>query len=95
MHNHLSGDPKPGREDIEMTREIKAAAEALGITIDDHLVIGRDRSPASAMIRSVIADPTKKSARSALPRKRQQVGGSNALVDPLVSWRGCVSHDFH
>ena len=41
VHNHPSGDPKPSREDIEMTREIKAAAGALGIAIHDHLVIGR------------------------------------------------------
>ena len=41
VHNHPSGDPKPSREDIEMTREIKAAAGALGISIHDHLVIGR------------------------------------------------------
>ena len=30
-HNHLSGDLKPSRDDIEMTREIAKAAEALGI----------------------------------------------------------------
>jgi len=41
VHNHPSGDPKPSREDIEMTREIKGASEALGISIHDHLVIGR------------------------------------------------------
>ena len=41
VHNHPSGDPKPSRDDIEMTREIKKAAEALGIAIHDHLVIGR------------------------------------------------------
>jgi DNA repair protein RadC len=41
LHNHPSGDPKPSRDDIEMTREIKTAAEALGIAIHDHLVIGR------------------------------------------------------
>ena len=41
VHNHPSGDPKPSRDDIEITREIKAAAEALGIAIHDHLVIGR------------------------------------------------------
>ena len=29
------------RDDIEMTREIKTAAKALGITIHDHPVIGR------------------------------------------------------
>jgi len=41
LHNHPSGDPKPSRDDIEMTREIRMAAEALGIAIRDHLVIGR------------------------------------------------------
>jgi len=41
VHNHPSGDPKPSREDIEMTKEVRRAAEALGIAIHDHLVIGR------------------------------------------------------
>ena len=41
MHNHPSGDPKPSREDVEMTKEIRKAADALGIAIHDHLVIGR------------------------------------------------------
>ena len=41
MHNHPSGDPKPSRDDIEMTKEIRKATEALGIAIHDHLVIGR------------------------------------------------------
>jgi len=41
VHNHPSGDPKPSREDIEMTREVQRAAEALGLSIHDHLVIGR------------------------------------------------------
>ena len=39
VHYHPSGDPKPSRDDIEMTKEIAKAAEALGI--HDHLVIGR------------------------------------------------------
>ncbi len=41
VHNHPSGDPTPSRADIEMTREIVAAAKALKIVIHDHLVIGR------------------------------------------------------
>jgi DNA repair protein RadC len=41
VHNHPSGDPKPSRDDIEMTKEIRKAAEALGISVHDHLVIGR------------------------------------------------------
>lgn len=42
VHNHPSGDPTPSRDDIAMTREVKAAAQALGIELHDHLVIGRN-----------------------------------------------------
>jgi len=38
-HNHPSGDPTPSREDIAMTREIKAASDALGISLHDHVII--------------------------------------------------------
>ncbi|HEY4113372.1 MAG TPA: DNA repair protein RadC [Rhizomicrobium sp.] len=41
VHNHPSGDPTPSRADVEMTREIVAAAKALRITVHDHLVVGR------------------------------------------------------
>ncbi len=43
VHNHPSGDPTPSDADIEMTGQIRLAAEALGITLHDHLVIGRSR----------------------------------------------------
>jgi len=42
VHNHPSGDPTPSRADIEMTREIAAAAKALKIQVHDHLVVGRN-----------------------------------------------------
>ena len=41
LPNHPSGDPRPLRDDIEMTRETETAAETLGVSIHDHLVIGR------------------------------------------------------
>ena len=41
VHNHPSGDPTPSKGDIEMTREIVAAGEKLGIAVHDHVVIGR------------------------------------------------------
>ena len=41
VHNHPSGDPTPSKADIAMTREVAAAAKALGIAVHDHLVIGR------------------------------------------------------
>lgn len=46
VHNHPSGDPTPSRADIEMTNQIVKAAQALGVRVHDHLVIGH-RSQAS------------------------------------------------
>jgi DNA repair protein RadC len=43
VHNHPSGDPTPSRADIEMTAEVKAAAQVLGIVLHDHLIIGNGR----------------------------------------------------
>lgn len=43
VHNHPSGDPTPSEADITMTAQIQAAAEALGLTLHDHLIIGRER----------------------------------------------------
>jgi DNA repair protein RadC len=43
VHNHPSGDPKPSREDIETTRELKAAANALELELHDHIVIGHGK----------------------------------------------------
>lgn len=41
MHNHPSGDPTPSRADIDMTRQIVEAARPLGITVHDHIIVGR------------------------------------------------------
>ena len=42
VHNHPSGDPTPSRADIQMTRQVIDAAQALELTVHDHLVVGRD-----------------------------------------------------
>lgn len=42
VHNHPSGDPKPSAADVAITREVVAAAKAVGVAIHDHIVIGRD-----------------------------------------------------
>ena len=41
VHNHPSGDPTPSRSDIEMTRNVRDAAEKLGIEVHDHLIVSR------------------------------------------------------
>lgn len=40
-HNHPSGDPRPSRDDIELTTQIAAAGRPLGVTVHDHVIIGR------------------------------------------------------
>lgn len=42
VHNHPSGDPTPSRADIEMTKLILETAKPLGITLHDHIIIGKD-----------------------------------------------------
>jgi len=43
VHNHPSGDPTPSTADIAVTNEIIKTAAPLGITVHDHLIIGRGR----------------------------------------------------
>ena len=43
VHNHPSGDPTPSSEDIAMTQQIVTAADALGVTVHDHLIVGKSR----------------------------------------------------
>lgn len=41
-HNHPSGDPTPSQSDINMTNDVIEAMKPIGITVHDHLIIGRD-----------------------------------------------------
>ena len=41
VRNHPSGDPTPSRADIEMTKQIVAAAKPLGVVIHDHIIVGK------------------------------------------------------
>lgn len=42
VHNHPSGDPTPSNADITMTEQVAAACAAIGVTIHDHVVIGKE-----------------------------------------------------
>lgn len=42
VHNHPSGDPTPSRADIDMTRLILEAARPLGVSVHDHIIVGRE-----------------------------------------------------
>jgi len=43
VHNHPSGDPMPTQEDINMTRLLARVLDGIGVSLHDHIVVGRHR----------------------------------------------------
>ncbi len=41
VHNHPSGDTTPSQADVEMTRKVSDAGKSLGVTVHDHIIVGR------------------------------------------------------
>ena len=41
VHNHPSGDPSPSPEDCAMTRKVLAGGNLIGISVLDHVIIGK------------------------------------------------------
>ncbi len=42
VHNHPSGNPEPSRADIQITQRIAEAGRLLGVTVHDHVIVGRE-----------------------------------------------------
>ena len=42
IHNHPSGDPTPSTADIQMTKSIIAISNPLGISVHDHIIVGKN-----------------------------------------------------
>lgn len=42
VHNHPSGNAEPSRADIQITHRIAEAGRLLGITVHDHVIVGRE-----------------------------------------------------
>lgn len=42
VHNHPSGSPEPSRADIQITKRIAEAGRLLGVTLHDHVIVGRE-----------------------------------------------------
>lgn len=40
-HNHPSGDPTPSKSDVRITLRVRESLQAVGVTLHDHIVIGR------------------------------------------------------
>ena len=41
VHNHPSGDPTPSTQDVKTTLDIIAIAKPLGVSVHDHIIVGR------------------------------------------------------
>jgi len=56
VHNHPSGDPRPSREDVALTRRMQRAGELIGFPILDHVILaaGGHRS----MLDAGMVDPS-------------------------------------
>ena len=42
VHNHPSGDTTPSEADIRLTQRVRQAAELMGISVHDHLIVGQN-----------------------------------------------------
>jgi DNA repair protein RadC len=42
VHNHPSGDPTPSQADIQMTKAVVDIAAPLGISVHDHIILGKN-----------------------------------------------------
>ncbi len=41
VHNHPSGDATPSQEDVDLTRDVIRAASLFGISVHDHIIVGK------------------------------------------------------
>ena len=55
-HNHPSGDPAPSAEDCAITRQMVSAGRIMGISVLDHVVIGRGATPFFSLRESGLVD---------------------------------------
>src|SRR5438094_5977507 len=42
LHDHPSGDPTPSQADIHMTKAIVQIVTPLGISVHDHIIVGKN-----------------------------------------------------
>lgn len=50
-HNHPGGEPRPSRDDLDLTRRLYFACRGVGLELVDHLIVGRQK------VHSLAGDP--------------------------------------
>ena len=51
VHNHPSGDPKPSKEDVEMTQRLVRVLNDIGVELHDHVIVGVSRCESMRSLR--------------------------------------------
>ena len=51
VHNHPSGDPKPSKEDVEMTQRLVRILNDIGVELHDHVIVGTSRCESMRSLR--------------------------------------------
>lgn len=84
FHNHPSGDPRPSPEDVDFARRMAAAADLLGLVVEDFLVLGE--SPRYASVRN--GRSILRSAAPPLPPRRRRKPKYRHPDEPDLTWAG-------
>ena len=53
MHNHPTGDCSPSKEDISLTERVVKAGNLLGISVVDHIVMGKEEAYSTMFHRKI------------------------------------------
>lgn len=56
VHNHPSGNASPSMDDIVMTKRFMAAADVVGVTLVDHLILGHNEDYCSLLDMGLIPE---------------------------------------
>ena len=73
-HNHPSGDPTPSKSDIDITKTIANIGAQMGIVVHDHIIIGKNATPASRV--SSFSDVTANIIKCAMRKALTSIAAS-------------------
>lgn len=71
-HNHPGGEPTPSNEDIELTQQITVALNAIGVKVNDHIIVGDKRICSLNSLGTIDKDKVNESLLAAQKQKLLQ-----------------------
>ena len=85
VHNHPSGDPTPSQADIQMTKAIVDIATPLGISVHDHIIVGKNGHASLKGTAADLAADKFPAAKADPGRRADAFGGDIAGPRPKIS----------